>query len=139
MPTLSIAGAATILYLNNVKAGFVTGFDFRATNNRRAVGELDSITPAELIPGNTAVNGTVTCMRIRLDGGLEGRGIAPSERNLLLEKYISILLVDRLTDSVIFRCDNAAVVDQNWSIRSKGLLEGSFSFIGISWLNESEN
>ncbi len=76
--------------------------------------------------------------RVRYDGGLEGKGIAASQKDILSEKYIGIVVVDRVTDSVVFQCDRVAVTSQKWSVKSKGILEGSFSFEAIDIKNETE-
>lgn len=134
----ALAGAGLKLYINNRLFAIATGFEWRSEGGRRAIYGLDQVNPIELAPSVSTVTGTVECLRIKLDGGLEGRGIVTSDANMLLEKYISIVLIDRLNDTVVFRCENAAVNTQQWKVNSKGLLAGSFTFQGITWDNESE-
>lgn len=136
---ISTTGASYKLWINNRIIGIATGFEWTSDPGRRPIYGLDQMQPFELAPGPSTITGRVDCIRVRDDGGLEGRGIAASDRNQTLEKYISIMLIDRVSDKVVFRCDQAAVNSQTWRVEAKGLLRGSFSFSGITWINESES
>jgi hypothetical protein len=41
--------------------------------------------------------------------------------------------------TVIFRTDNAQVVNQSWQVNARGLMTGSFTFEALTWSNEVEN
>jgi hypothetical protein len=41
--------------------------------------------------------------------------------------------------TVIFRTDNAQVVNQSWQVNARGLMTGSFTFEALDWSNEVEN
>lgn len=41
--------------------------------------------------------------------------------------------------TVIFRTDNAQVVNQSWQVSARGLMTGSFTFEALDWSNEVEN
>ena len=129
-------GSGVKLYINNRVFGIVTSFEWMLDGGRKAIRGIDQTTPFELAPTNSTLRGTINCVKVRGDGGLEGRAISAIESNVLLEKYISILLVDRLSGDVIFRCDKAAVNSQNWRVGAKELLRGSFTFEGLEWSSE---
>jgi len=118
--------------------GIVNSFEYSIDTGRKAIYGIDSIIPFELAPGPYSITGRIQCVRIRFDGGLEGRGISASQSNLLLEKYVSFSLVDRASDRVIFRLDDAAVITQNWIINERSVMRGSFSFEGLTWYSDSE-
>lgn len=134
----ALTGAGLKLYVNNRVFGIVVSFEWSADGGRRAIMGLDQIVPFELAPGGNTVKMKIDCIRIKNDGGLEGRGIAASDHNLLLEKYISIILVDRHTGKTVFKCDRAAVNTQTWRVEARGLMRGSITLEGIDWKNESE-
>lgn len=134
----ALTGASLKLYINNRVFGIVTGFEWTAEDGRRPIFGLDQNVPFELAPGAQTVTGRVDCLRARQDGGLEGKAVVAPDSDLLLEKYISILLVDRLTGSVVFRCQQAAVNTQTWRVETRGVMKGSFTFTGIDWSNESQ-
>ncbi len=136
----STTGAGYKLYINNRIFGVTTGFEWSSEVGRRPIYGLDNVNPFELAPSVNSVRGKVDCVRIRLDGGLEGRGITAgsTDQDIISEKYISIVLIDRLTDTVIFRCDQCAVQSQSWRVDAKNVMRGNFSFLGIEWSNEAQ-
>ncbi len=125
------------LYINGIPFGIATEFGWQSSSGRRQLYGIDSVTPFELAPGGQSVTGNISCLRLTLDGGLEGRNIAAIDSRLTTEKYISILLLDKLTDTPVFWCPEAAVNSQRWSVNSRGILTGSFDFMGIGWENEA--
>ena len=136
--TRSMRGADVKVYINGQVYSPVTGIRWSSSTGRHAIYGIDQATPFELATADASVKGTVDVIRIRNSGGLEKAGIAAPEQKLLLEKYFSITVVDRITDTVILQIDEAAISDQNWQAVSKGIISGSFSFEGIGWTNEAD-
>jgi hypothetical protein len=134
----SLRGADAQLYINGNIFPICTGVRWRADTGRHAIYGIDQMTPFELALGQVSIKGTVECLRQRQDGGLEGRGVTAPEHSILLEKYFSMALVDRSTDTLIFVIDEASVGGQSWSINAKGQLIGNFDFEGIAWSNEAD-
>lgn len=137
-PTV-LKGADLQIYINGRLFGVATGVRWNANDGRHAIFGIDQYTPFELAPGQCTITGSVECIAQRLDGGLEGRGIHAPEDMMMLEKYISIAIIDRSTDSVILAIENAAIDSQSWQAGAKGVVAGSFSFEGMGWTNEAEN
>lgn len=141
----TIRGADLQVYINGELFAVCTGLRWNTSTGRRAINGIDKMSPFELAPGQTAVKGSIDCLRLRQDGGLEGRGIAAPDlprgtsggSYLLYEKYFALAVVDRSTDTIILAIDNCAVGDQNWNVNAKGMLTGNFSFVGIEWANEA--
>ena len=127
------------IYINNSLFGRATGFEFSVSPNNKNIYGLDSVEAYELATTVYTVKGRIDCIRISGDGGLEGSGIAAPQSKILYEKYISITIVDRKTDQVVFQCDKAKVTGQTWSASAKRRVEGNFTFEGISWYNESQS
>jgi len=63
--------------------------------------------------------------------------LAAADSSVIKEKYIDVLILDRLTGLAIFRMDTAAVNSQSWRVSEKGVLTGNFEIEGIEWENES--
>ena len=61
-----------------------------------------------------------------------------SAEKMLLQKYISVELVDRLTDETIFRAVQCQVTRQSWSIMPKQLVVGTFTWTGTLLRNRVE-
>lgn len=132
----TLRGPDIKVFINGRIYAPVTSFRFNTATGRRPIMGIDQGTPFELAPGPQHVTGTIEVLRIRNSGGLEGAGIAAPESLILQEKYFTLTVIDRVTDSVILQIDEAALVDQNWSAVAKGVVAGSFSFEGMSWGNE---
>jgi len=132
-----LRGADIKVYINGQPIGVATAVRWEASDGRHAIYGIDQYTPFELAPGQTEIKGTVELVRLRIDGGLEGRGIHAPESKIMLEKYFALALVDRSTDTAILVVDNAAVNQQSWQVMAKGEVTGSFTFEGIGWTNET--
>lgn len=138
MITKSLTGAKIKLYINSSLFAIATDIDYTIDYGRSAIYGLDRYTPFELAPGQVSVRGSVKCVRLHFGGSLEDRGVVAPESQLLSEKYISIQLVDRLTDRVLIKIDKAAVSRQSWNVESKNIVKGSFEFEGLTMLTEAE-
>lgn len=132
-----ISGAHLILYINGRPYSLSTGFSFQSSTQNRAIYGLDSAEPYELAPSITKVSGTVELVRTIGDGGLEGSGIASPLEDLTREKYTTITLIERSSDTVVFSTTNAKVLDQSWNVQVKSLMRGSLRFEAIDWSNEA--
>lgn len=132
-----LASAQCMLYLNGAPWGIVTAFRWDSATPSKSISGLDSDNPFELAPTTTRITGSVQVVRVSNDGGLEGYGLIPAFEEIPRGKYFSLALVDRATDTQIFRADNCRCSGQSWDVPTKGLVTGSFSFEALSWSNES--
>jgi hypothetical protein len=131
-----VTGAKLVLYVNGEVLGRVSEMSWSVeTSHRRAYG-LDSLTPAELIPQSTRVHGVIRLIKTARDGGAEGAGLTAPIPDLSRVKYCALMLVDRDTDTVVFRVDRAFVESQGWSAPSRGVVTGTVAFEGMDWGNE---
>lgn len=133
----SISGSSLALYINGRPFGTCTGISWETNAGRQPLYGLDSPLPFELAPGAQAVTARISCIRLRNDGGLEGRAIAAPDSKIALEKYIDVLVLDRVTGTAVFKINQAAVNNQSWDVRAGGILEGSFEIEGLDWENEA--
>ncbi len=133
----TITGANLNAFINGVHVGQVTGLGWSSTENRRELYAIDSSLPQEFIPGTTRVQGQLQLLRTVGDGGVEAMGIAATLEQYVRERYFQLLIVERSTDSVVFRADNCSLLNQSWSVQARGILQGSIDFVAQSWSNES--
>ncbi len=131
-----IRGLDLVLYINGRAYGVATGISWEDTKGAQARYGIDQQRPFEILTTQTAVRGTIECLRKHDDAGVEGAGIVPEPNELSRARYFFLQLVDRLTDTVIFQIPKAALVSQSWRVQARGVLTGSFSFEGIEWSNE---
>lgn len=134
--TKALRGADVKVFINGKLYPAVTAIRWSTSSGKHTIYGIDQSTPFEIVSGQCAVRGSFEIVRIRQSGGLQGAGIAAPERKILLEKYFSLTVVDRVTDIVILQIDEASVTDENWQSAARALIQGSFSFEGIAWVNE---
>lgn len=132
-----LTGARVILYINGRPYAAVISFKWDSATPKKAIYGLDSGEPYELAPGQTKITGTITLLRTIGDGGAEGAGMVAEFSDVPREKYFTLALVERLTDTQIFRADQCSVTNQGWDIPSKGTVTGSLSFEALTWNNEA--
>jgi len=137
---LTVSAPHVVCYMNGVMFGLIVGLpQWNIETAQREGRGIDSNTVQELIPGSFRVSGTFQVLRGRETGGLEGAGLVASGRAMLQQKYINIELVDRLTDTTLFKATRCAIDRQSWSVQPKGLVMGTFGFIGSDFENESKS
>jgi hypothetical protein len=130
-------GADLKLYVNGRFFGNVTGISFVITSNHREAMGLDSNIPFELMPTTYTITGNMSLYRLHGDGGLEGQGLMAPSQLIPQEKYVSMTLVDRTTDKLVFRADQCKFLNQSWQAQVKSLVTGSASFKAINFRNEA--
>lgn len=131
-----LTGAQVVCYINGSICGKVASFNWDSQTPRRFIQTIDTLVPVETVPLPTSIVGTVGIYRIHGDGGAEGLGmVAPNGYNEL-EKYFTIMILDRTNDMVIFQADNCSVMSQSWAIQ-RGYVMGQIQFRAMTWNNET--
>ena len=131
-----VVSAGVRLHLNGRPYGRVKNFQFSSGTPRKALYGLDCMEPFELQPTITKCSGRVGLYRTIGDAGAEGAGFTTPFELLPREKYFSLQLVERSTDTVIFEATYCTVVDQSWSAPERGVVTGDIQFEAIEWSNE---
>jgi hypothetical protein len=132
-----LASARILVSINGRLYGRCGGISWSAATPKKAARGVDTPYVQEYMPTTFEVSGTMTIYRMVGDGGLEGAGIQALQTDLSREKYITIQLIERETDSTILQINQATVQGQSWNAIAKGLLMGQFNFSGIIFTNEA--
>ena len=82
------------------------------------------------------MTGKIGLFRTVGDGGIEGSGFTANYEQLSREKYFSLALIERTSDTVIFRADYCSVISQDWDASERSILRGSLEFEALDWSNE---
>lgn len=136
MRNATVRGNDLSIYINGTLYGVVSEIRWEQSYGRHAVHGIDSVFPFELASGQAMLTGSMSLYRLHNSAGLEGVGVVPRDYKLPRERYFGLQIVDNVTDTVILQCDRAAVMNQSWSTAGQGVLQGSFSFMGVGWANE---
>lgn len=129
--------ARVILYINGRPYAAVVAFRWDSFTGKRAIVGIDSMDAYELAPTVNKCTGTLTLLRTVGDGGAEGAGLLAHFGEVPKEKYFSLSLVDRLTDTQLFRADECSATNQSWDVPTKGRILGTLTFEALRWNNES--
>lgn len=136
MPSPALTGAHVILYINGKAVGRVVSFRWqRDITHRENVG-IDELEPTELVVTGVRVRGTIGLVRTRKDGGAEGAGLTTPTPDLPREQYVSLMLIDRTTDTVLFRAPRVKATSDGWEAAPRQILYGNVSFQAIGASND---
>lgn len=133
----SVVGAHVLLYVNGQPFGRVVKFRWTSMTPRKELAVIDILFPVELLPTVSRVSWEMQVVRTMADGGAQGAGLVASQAHLSREKYCTLLLVDRRTDTVLFKSDYNSTDVESWDVTPKNLMLGSVSGKGILWTNET--
>jgi hypothetical protein len=131
-----IVGAGVILYVNGKPYGRVSAFSFSSSTSRKSQYGLDSLEPFELSPTVTKISGQISLYRTIGDAGAEGASMTVSYEELPREKYFSVQLVERLSDTTIFDARYCSLESQTWSVSQHGIMTGQIEFEALDFNNE---
>jgi hypothetical protein len=98
-----INGARILVYINNVPYGRCAGISWTSITPHKAARGVDVPYVLEQMPTTYAVTGSMQIYRMIGDGGAEGSGIQAPQPLQSKEKYSTLILTERDTDTVILQ------------------------------------
>jgi hypothetical protein len=131
-------GAGVKLLINGIVVGFATGISFTRGINTKEIYGIDSPLPQEIIATTYSVRGTLTGLRVRDSGGLDGYGIMDiSDLSRYFNfKYSTIEVVDRATSKTIYTIQKCVFDQDSWNIQARAPITFSANFKGVFVTNE---
>jgi hypothetical protein len=132
-----VVGAQVVLYVNGALFGRVVGFNWNSITANKAIFALDSTTAYELTSTQARVTGNISVVKVHGDGGAEGASMTTRFEDIVREKYFTLQLIDRLTNSQIFSANRCKLTSQSWSVPTRGFVSGSLSFEALEWNGEA--
>ena len=131
-------GSGIKLLINGNLAAFATGINFTRSTNTKVIYEIDSPFAKEIMTTTYAVNGSLTGLRVRGSGGLDGAGImnASTANAFFTQKYCVIEIVDILSKVTMYTIDHVVFSEDSWNIQNRQLMTFSANFKGIFMRNE---
>jgi len=131
-----VTSAKVVLFVNGRPFGRVADFKWDSATPLREIRGIDSMEPFELAKTVSRVTGSMTIYRLSGDGGAEGAGLIAPVSELSREKYVSLVLVERNTNKVLFETPKAQISNQSWTVPTRGYVMGSLQFEAIGYSNE---
>jgi hypothetical protein len=131
-----VVSASVKCYLNGKPFGKVKDFRYNVSTPRKAIYGIDSIEPYELAPTTSRVSGSLTIYKTMADGGVEGAAMVARTEEIPREKYFSLMLVDRISQTIMFEAKYCSVQSQSWSLSERGIVMGTIDFESLSYSGE---
>jgi len=131
MTSVVVSGALIKLYVNETEYHEVDQISWNISYSEDPIYGIDSVFPQEIMPNRVSVSGTITGMRVKYTGGLQGKGALPLITDIQKSPYISIRVADKTTGEDLFYIQEGKVNSQSTSIAAKGIAKTSFNFIGM--------
>jgi hypothetical protein len=127
-----------VVYINSVPFARTCGLTYDVMSPRKELRGVDVLEPVELVPTSLAIHGTFQVYRLHQDGGLEAAGLIATWKKMTKERYASLMVLDRSTDTVLLQVDKFCVNSQSWRVVPKSFVLGTVSWSGFSYSNDSE-
>lgn len=132
-----VVAARILCYINGRLLGRVAEFSWNGEAAHKAARGVDDPTAQEFMPTTLGMSGTMRILRTIGDGGAQGAGITVPQSLVSREKYFTVVLVERETDSTLFRATECVANSESWAVVAKGIVQGNISFVGRTWSNEA--
>lgn len=131
-------GPGVKLSINGIICGFATGIQYQRSIATKEIYVIDTPLPQEIMPTTYSVRGTLTGLRIRDSGGLDGYGIMDlSDLGKYFDlKYATIEVVDRATNKTIATIQKVLFDTDSWNISARAPISFSATFKGTFVTNE---
>lgn len=140
-----LTGAGVVLKINGKVVGFATGISFTRSQGLKVVREVDNPFAVEIMPTVFEVSGSLSGVRLRGTGGLDGAkgGIDVMDlstvQNFFYQKYVTIEVVDRVSSVVLYTFKSVLFDQDSWSITTKNIITFNANFRAIFVSNEAAN
>lgn len=127
----TLTGAHIRLYINGVPYNSAQTVNYSLSYGEKAIYGIDSPYPQEIGTTQAQVRGAVSGIRIKYSGGIQALNARPQFKDILSSPYVSIRINDRQSGEDLIFIPQAKITDQEVSIRAKGIVSLSFSFMGL--------
>jgi hypothetical protein len=127
-----------VCYINSLPFARCCGLNYEILTPRREIRGVDILQAVEIVPIGASVHGTIQLYRLHQDGGPEAAGLVATFEKLTKEKYFSLMVKDRLTDTILIQVDRCVTISQSWSIVPKSYVTGTVTWTGFQYSNDAE-
>lgn len=132
-----ICGPHTVVYINGKPFAQVSAIDYNINSPYRVITGIDTLLPLDTAPQSLSYTANMQIYMLRGRGGIEGEGLCATWEAATRGKYFSILVMDRLTSTILFEGRKNRATGQQWKIASKSIVTGSVQFTGLFYNNNT--
>ncbi len=92
---------------------------------------IDSVFPQEIATTRISVQGSISGVRVKLSGGLQGKDVVTKINQKLFAPYVSIEIRERQSETKIIFIPQCKITAETLQVGAKGVAKLSFTFKGI--------
>lgn len=129
--SIVLAGANCKLFIGGKAYPEVQAISYTIDYGESEIFGIDSPFPQEIATTRISVQGSISGLRLKLSGGLQGKDIITKINQKLFAPYVSFEIRDRQSDTKIIFIPQCKVTTQNVQIQAKGVVKLNFNFKGI--------
>ena len=133
--TVVLRSADVQVYINGEKYSEIQKIQYTIDYGEQEIFGIDQIAPQEIAVTKMTVQGTISGVRVKYSGGLQGKGVRPKILDSLSAPYMSLRITDRSNGEDIIYIPSTKVTSESFSAVAKGVASVSFKFKGILALN----
>lgn len=126
-----LKGSECKLYLGGKLYGEAQSISYTIDYGEQEIYGIDSIFPQEIATTRMSVQGQVSGLRVKMSGGLQGKGGTVKINQRLIAPYISIEIRERTYDTKLIFIAQAKITQESFQVQAKGTVKLSFTFKGI--------
>lgn len=126
-----LKGAECKLYIGGKLYPEVQQISYTIDYSETEIYGIDSIFAQEIVPTRVSVQGSVSGVRVKLSGGLQGKDAVSKINQRLLAPYISFEIRDRYSGIKLIFIPQCKVTAETLQVGAKGTVKLGFSFKGI--------
>ena len=129
--SVTLKGAEIKLYISGKLYQEVQNIQYTIDYGEQEIYGIDSQFPQEIAPTRLSVQGTVSGIRVKLSGGLQGHEARTKINQILYAPYTSLRIKDRHSDIDLLWIPQMKVTNETVQIPAKGIVRLNFTFKGI--------
>jgi hypothetical protein len=130
-----MTGARTVIKVNGRLLGFAFQVSWNINTEQTEIYTIDDPLPHEIAPKRISVSGTIGAFVIP-GRSATAEVIQSDMRSFLVNKYITIEVRDSVTDEIIFKTNNAVIINNQTSLQSGQTGTMQLSWKAVGWLSE---
>jgi len=130
-------GARTIIKINNEIKLFAFSISWNIVTDNIEINTIDSYLPHELAPRRISVEGSIGSL-IQPSVSLTSEIVQSDVLSFLFNKYITIEVLDNVTQAVLFKTNHAVITGSSANIQAEQIGTLSLSWKAIGWKYDSD-
>jgi hypothetical protein len=133
--TATFNASRAIVIVNGATFGTVQSCDWTITYGVKPINEIDRVVPREISPTSYNIKFKLAGVKVMAQN-FDESGIVSAPGTNYLQPYITLAILDRLTNVPLLYIEAGMVEEISYNVSSKGIMNFDLSGIGFAGLND---